>query len=226
QSHTPRNCFTNNEDYGNHIAELTKFVLFRRFRLDWRTRSSSFACSCKLRLKREVLTETLTFTLSKQFCRFLNEDHYSFSRGNIVTITHNSIIQPVETELYKIALTSISFNQTDYVTYVPTQFESDRLVRHRKQQQQQLLLSKESWLIIRSRALAIAKLLANGYVVGHRAPPIGDSRLTIVEAENMRLVIDVRNVNTEICELSLEIPSSISLKVVENVKKLGEHGDM
>ena len=24
QSHTPRNCFTNNEDYGNHIAELTK----------------------------------------------------------------------------------------------------------------------------------------------------------------------------------------------------------
>ena len=44
-------------------------------------------------------------------------------------------------------------------------------------------------------ALAIAKLLANGYVVGHRAPPIGDSRLTIVEAaENMRLVIDLRNV--------------------------------
>ena len=37
---------------------------------------------------------------------------------------------PVETELYKIAPTSISFNQTDYVTYVPTQFESDRLVRH------------------------------------------------------------------------------------------------
>ena len=43
-------------------------------------------------------------------------------------------------------------------------------------------------------ALAIAKLLANGYVVGHRAPPIRDSRLTIVEAENMCLVIDVRNV--------------------------------
>ena len=37
---------------------------------------------------------------------------------------------PVETELYKIAPTSISFNQTDYVTYVPTQFESGRLVRH------------------------------------------------------------------------------------------------
>ena len=37
---------------------------------------------------------------------------------------------PVETDLYKITLTSISFNQTDYVTYVPTQFESDRLVRH------------------------------------------------------------------------------------------------
>ena len=43
-------------------------------------------------------------------------------------------------------------------------------------------------------ALAIAKLLANGYVVGHRAPPIGDSRLTIVEAEKMRLVIDLRYV--------------------------------
>ena len=41
-------------------------------------------------------------------------------------------------------------------------------------------------------ALAIAKLLANGYVVGHRAPPTGDSRLTIVEAEKMRLVIDLR----------------------------------
>ena len=34
-------------------------------------------------------------------------------------------------------------------------------------------------------AIAIANLLANGYVVGHRAPPIGDSRLTIVEAEKM-----------------------------------------
>ena len=43
-------------------------------------------------------------------------------------------------------------------------------------------------------ALAIAKLLANGYVVGYRAPPIGDSRLTIVEAEKMRLVIDLRYV--------------------------------
>ena len=43
-------------------------------------------------------------------------------------------------------------------------------------------------------ALAIAKLLANGYVVGHRAPPIGDSPLTIVEAEKMRLVIDLRYV--------------------------------
>ena len=43
-------------------------------------------------------------------------------------------------------------------------------------------------------ALAIAKLLANGYVVGHRAPPIRDSWLTIVEAGNMRLVIDLRNV--------------------------------
>ena len=43
-------------------------------------------------------------------------------------------------------------------------------------------------------ALAIAKLLANGYVVGHRAPPIGDFRLTIVEAEKMRLVIDLRYV--------------------------------
>ena len=43
-------------------------------------------------------------------------------------------------------------------------------------------------------ALAIPKLLANGYVVGHRAPPIGDSRLTIVEAEKMRLVIDLRYV--------------------------------
>ena len=43
-------------------------------------------------------------------------------------------------------------------------------------------------------ALATAKLLANGYVVGHRAPPIADSRLTIVEAEKMRLVIDLRYV--------------------------------
>ena len=29
-------------------------------------------------------------------------------------VTHSSIIQPVKTELYKIALTSILFNQTDY----------------------------------------------------------------------------------------------------------------
>ena len=53
-------------------------------------------------------------------------------------------------------------------------------------------------------ALAIVKLLANGYVVGHRAPPIGDSRLTIVEAEKMRLVIDLRYViNYFSCETFL-----------------------
>ena len=101
-------------ELGRHVNDIIGLIErntcqcdFIQFRLDWRTRSSSFACSCKLRLKREVLTETLTFTLSKQFCRFLNENHYSFSRGNIVTITHKSIIQPVETELYKIALISI-----------------------------------------------------------------------------------------------------------------------
>ena len=37
---------------------------------------------------------------------------------NIVAVTHSSIIQPVKTELYKIARTSISFSQTDYHLHV------------------------------------------------------------------------------------------------------------
>ena len=59
----------------------------------------SFASSRKLRLKREVLPERVVFTLRKQICSFLNEGHYRCSRRNIVTVTHNSIIQPVETLL-------------------------------------------------------------------------------------------------------------------------------
>ena len=44
-------------------------------------------------------------------------EQYGYS-VNIVTLTHSSITQPVKTELYKIARTSISFSQTDYQLHV------------------------------------------------------------------------------------------------------------
>ena len=42
--------------------------------------------------------------------------------------------------------------------------------------------------------LAVAELLAKGYNVGHKTPPIYDTPLTVVEGERLRLVIDLRYV--------------------------------
>ena len=48
--------------------------------------------------------------------------------------------------------------------------------------------------VLEFAALAIAELLANGFVVWHSAPPIYDTPLTVVEGDKLRLVIDLRHV--------------------------------
>ena len=67
-------------------------------------------------------------------------------------------------------------------------------------------------------ALAIAELLANNYIVGHKTPPIYDTPLTVVEGEKLRLVINLRHV----INYFVKIFSLVSTNLIGKPCNLGE----
>ena len=124
-------------ELGRHVSDIVGLIErntcqcdFIQFRLDWLYNAVVRYCD-------NIPSGEAVMALIQEATELLRQSegeglsqNLSFQAEFTATGERGRPRSPVETELHKIAPTSISFNQTDYVTYVPTQFESDRLVRH------------------------------------------------------------------------------------------------